>query len=508
MIWFLIFLENPPKPITPTLCEPSPCGVNARCYIQNSNEICECVPEYHGNPYEGCRPECVGNSDCQMNRACVRNRCVDPCPGFCGVNAVCSIVNHAPVCTCPSETTGNALRICSPVDRVGVHQDSDPCYPSPCGLNTVCRRNNNNAHCECLPGYFGSPYGSGCRPECTINSDCARNLACANTKCVDPCPGTCGHNAQCHVVNHNAICSCRDNYVGDPFLECHVPLREPVDPCNPSPCEKNGICRVHNGAALCLYPECVTNSDCSRNRACFNQKCRDPCVDACGVSAVCDVVNHQAICSCPSKYYGSPFIECRLQSDEPNIKPECESDSECTNDKACLNQRCQNPCSTNLCGQNAECHVQLHRPLCVCRDGFTGNAQNICFEIGCRSDSDCAPQLACLNRECLDPCSSTQCGTNAICRSDYNHKARCYCMDGYRGNPLISCTRPECSVNSDCSHQLACRNEQCQNPCQCAPNAECRVNDHNPSCKCPPGYSGDANVACQLGKYNIYLAIG
>lgn len=39
-------------------------------------------------------------------------------------------------------------------------------------------------------------------------------------KCKDPCPGTCGLNARCRVVNHNAICSCNPGFVGDPFVRC------------------------------------------------------------------------------------------------------------------------------------------------------------------------------------------------------------------------------------------------------------------------------------------------
>ena len=63
-------------------------------------------------------------------------------------------------------------------------------------------------------------------------------------------------------------------------------------------------------------------------------------------------------------------------------KPECTDNSECTNDKACINEACRNPCTEipNTCGINALCHVQLHHPLCVCRDGFTGNAQGQCYE--------------------------------------------------------------------------------------------------------------------------------
>lgn len=47
-----------------------------------------------------------------MNRACIRQKCQDPCPGTCGLEALCSITNHIPICTCPHGTTGDAFRQC------------------------------------------------------------------------------------------------------------------------------------------------------------------------------------------------------------------------------------------------------------------------------------------------------------------------------------------------------------------------------------------------------------
>jgi hypothetical protein len=59
-----------------------------------------------------------------------------------------------------------------------------------------------------------------CRPECTINSDCPSDKACVNTRCIDPCPGVCGSNAECYVYNHNPVCQCSRDFVGDPFVAC------------------------------------------------------------------------------------------------------------------------------------------------------------------------------------------------------------------------------------------------------------------------------------------------
>ena len=105
--------------------------------------------------------------------------------------------------------------------RVVIYNDpvpKNPCHPSPCGEYSNCRVVNERAVCTCASNYIGVP--PNCRPECMINSECSRYKTCLNQKCVDPCPGTCGQNARCQVVNHSPICSCLNNYVGDPFIAC------------------------------------------------------------------------------------------------------------------------------------------------------------------------------------------------------------------------------------------------------------------------------------------------
>lgn len=94
----------------------------------------------------------------------------------------------------------------------------DVCNPSPCGPNSQCRVNNNQAVCSCLPIFIGSP--PACRPECVTSSDCPLAFACVNQKCQDPCPGSCGRNSNCRVIKHNPICSCKNGYTGDPFTVC------------------------------------------------------------------------------------------------------------------------------------------------------------------------------------------------------------------------------------------------------------------------------------------------
>lgn len=304
-------------------CNPSPCGQNAECF----NGECRCTAEYQGNPYEACRPECSNNADCNRNRACLRSKCVDPCPGTCGQNAKCEVVNHIPICSCPNGYTGDPFSNCRLADIIP-EPKRDPCHPSPCGANSQCRNINDHAVCSCLQGFIGAP--PQCRPECVVSSECSSTQTCTNMKCVDPCRGACGLNARCDVFNHSPICSCGAGLTGDPFRSCQTIPPQPVDkhdelppdPCLPSPCGPNAICKSSGDTPSCqcaqgyfgappnCRPECVINADCSTRFACINNKCKDPCPGSCGTNAECRVISHTVSCVCPTGFNGNPFVQC------------------------------------------------------------------------------------------------------------------------------------------------------------------------------------------------------
>lgn len=110
----LLLLLERPEPIVPSgnPCVPSPCGPNSQCRVVGNTPACSCLPNYIGRA-PNCRPECTINAECPGNLACVNERCKDPCPGSCGVQATCMVVKHAPVCSCLIGYTGDPFAGCS-----------------------------------------------------------------------------------------------------------------------------------------------------------------------------------------------------------------------------------------------------------------------------------------------------------------------------------------------------------------------------------------------------------
>lgn len=102
-----VAVDTPPK----DACSPSPCGANSLCRQMNGQAVCTCVPGFVGAP-PLCRPECVVSSDCPQNQACLNQKCRDPCIGICGLGALCHVVNHSPICSCPPSKTGDPFVRC------------------------------------------------------------------------------------------------------------------------------------------------------------------------------------------------------------------------------------------------------------------------------------------------------------------------------------------------------------------------------------------------------------
>lgn len=465
---------------------------------------CVCPEELPlGNPFSYCerrapvpnQPECVTDPDCPNRLACLNGRCKDPCAELkpCDPSAKCTVLNSVPVrtmvCECPElwvpDVNGQCRQIVLQSDP-GCESDSEcpgteACInrqcrnPCDCGLNAECHIHNHRAVCSCQPGYEGNPK-TACRTVgCRSDSECDLDKSCINSVCVNPCLITdpCGENGECYVAGNKAECRCRSGYRGNPYERCHV-------------------------------IGCRSNSDCPSEKQCENSQCIDPCVydNPCSPRAECRPNNHMPVCRCPPGMIGNPYVDCR-----PEPQPECRTDGECASFLACIEERCVDPCKTlEPCDRPSRCEVVPSLPLrtmiCICPDGYVSSGSGTCKPTepvrdigGCISDSECPSDKACVNGICRDPCN---CGPDAECRIK-DHKPVCSCLQGYYGNPEIECSKIGCRSDDECSGQHTCINRQCVPVCEentCARHSDCYGINHRAVCECEPGYTGDPKTSC------------
>lgn len=327
--------------------------------------------------------ECKVDNDCPYNKACISENCINPCSTIsCGRGAECTAQNHRAQCQCPPGTQGDPLLACITgqcqynedcADHEACDRLNRICRPvcdeETCAATARCVGQNHQPKCSCPIGTIGDPFIE-CKlpvvkPVCTIDADCPSQLGCINELCLNPC----------HQGN---MCSIEQ--------ECRVldttPMRTVICACPPDQIlDSSGHCRT----IVRVEPQCRLDSDCGNPERCYEGNCVDACrLDTCGVNAICRSANHLSQCSCPSGYIGNPRLECTLQVTEVIPRPECRADSECTLDKACRNGQCVNPCRADKpCGTNAFCSVSQHQPVCRCPEGYIGRPEVECLARKC-----------------------------------------------------------------------------------------------------------------------------
>lgn len=172
---------------------------------------------------------------------------------------------------------------------------------------------------------------------------------------------------RCQNTPGSFQCICANGLVGDPIT---------------SGCRKPG--------------DCFTDTDCPVTAVCIDNRCINPCEipKTCGTDAICTPGAHAATCRCPSHTKGDPNVVC--------VHLECTDSNDCTQDKACVDNRCVNPCSLpNVCGQRATCVALGHVGLCSCEPGSTGDPLLGCVPVQyCASDSQCPAGTKCNSGVC------------------------------------------------------------------------------------------------------------
>lgn len=426
------------------------CGLKAECTIRDGDNraICSCPKGYTGNPFIQCAllekesspdvrsdVKCLNNIDCDTNFACINDKCVDVCPGACGVNSKCTPKDHVAICNCPPGTTGDSFVICKEIGNECKSDDEcsekknticvdgrcmEPCAKA-CGLKAECTVRDKRAICTCPTDLTGNPFIecvsipgriiSG--KKCVTNSDCDRSLTCINDTCLAVCPSNCGINANCTLINHDPICHCPPGTTGDPFKICKE-----------------------------IGTECKKDDECSeKNMLCIKGNCIDACLRACGMRAECgiNVDNRNPYCSCPSGYTGNPFEVCYPITEKNTTDLKCVDNIDCVSSLKCVNEKCIDVCPSD-CGINAKCTMIDHAPVCNCPPDTTGNPFINCHKI----DRKCTKNEECSEKEyefCVDEkCQSCKeiCAPQAECSSKEG-KPICSCPVGTVGDPFKSC---------------------------------------------------------------------
>ena len=218
---------------------------------------------------------------------------------------------------------------------------------------------------------------------------------------MDACTlaGVCGANAICTVLTHTPLCSCSPGFTGDPTVGC-----SPVLTCaSQAQCPANLICAF----GVCS-PPCNSIRDCLDNQACVNEKCVPRCTR-----------NNQ----CPE------FHECR--GGVCALAEKCRQNGDCSNTESCTTalsnfgqRECRNVCEGPvICGRNAVCQPNNHRPICICPEGFFGNPEDEkvgCQKKLCTTNADCPGDNICTDFRCIAPLRATcstdrECDANEVC---------------------------------------------------------------------------------------------
>ena len=487
---------------------------------------------------------CTDDSFCSPENSCVfvnseaGRQCVDPCDTtVCGANAYCTVTNHIGQCICNESFTGNAYDVehgCTllPPETLSCTSDEscadgtvcrplldgkksciDPCENVQCGPNAGCKVIDRRPECVCSQvGMDGNPFDlqHGCfSPVCIDDAGCGEDEVCARIsnrkeyalhECQNVCRGfKCGTNAVCRGLAHQASCTCRPNFKGDPY--------DSRNGCQPD------------------IPTCVDDSSCPEYEACRRRdnglrNCTSVCENVrCGPNAHCVGRNHVSSCECLPGYIGDAAHGC--QKPPQHL---CDKDGECQVDKKCLLTKdgirdCVDVCYNVRCPSGTICTAIDHRPECVCLTGYTRLANDTdgrCAPNLCHSNHDCRDEYSCLSNQngildCINVCEGIRCGSNAQCVGK-DHQPFCACKEGFEGNPgdiSIGC-RPKdlCATDTDCSSVEVCRLnatgvKHCVHGCEeeiCGPNTRCTVSNHFVICTCVEGYTGQPDnkvVGCQ-----------
>ena len=254
--------------------------------------------------------QCQKDSDCSIDKSCIRGDCLDPCSlrGACGTSAICEVINHRPRCTCPECYTG------SPFIRCKAKRNCKPKQPQPpqrCQTNKDCP---NDKYCETNVGMCKSPCGA--TSVCPPHEHCVASLHKGSCQCKNKLVINAAGELTCPGRGQDNTCTSDDTC--PPHLACVNQICQ--TPCHSAACPPGKNCAVLNHKALCMCASecessvsiCLKDRGCPPDEACINYKCQNPCDKlSCPGNTPCVVEDHQPVCKfCPPGFIADPNYGC------------------------------------------------------------------------------------------------------------------------------------------------------------------------------------------------------
>lgn len=217
---------------------------------------------------------------------------------------------------------------------------------------------------------------------CTSDQHCPGNLFCLgpdlndNTKSIQKtcgCPPGYRREADycfMHRVNctSSAVCKAREECISSNVIRQYYANTNPPYLQQTTISQQFALSNIDESTAgICICPRGYKLT--ASGIACID---RNECDEGtpCAVGAICQNKIGSYECVCPPGTVGEPYTK----TCEPIVKDECQTNSDCANDRECdlATRKCISPC--HVCGPRAICTAANHAAICLCPPRYTGNA--------------------------------------------------------------------------------------------------------------------------------------